>query len=118
MLLCELFADSSDYIEKMRASLMPTLIPLAAHKVGYVTIQSIMDKMRKKHTGMVIDRNLVMDVLDPQKVKLVDRIEGDRIYLSFPEENLRKVTDDQTELDAERVEDAAQKQAMKAIKER
>lgn len=112
MLLCELFDDSPlEVTDELKSALMDILTPMVASKVPFVTVQQVIDKMREMNTGMSIDRTLIFNLLDPDQVKMVKKIEGDRIYLSQPMPTDREVGEDDAEKEAEHVSDMAQKQA-------
>lgn len=118
MKLFELFADAAgdgDMISTLRQDAIDMLMPLAAQKVPYVTVQAIIDKLRTYETGITIDRALVMQILDPNAVKLVTKIEGDKVYFTLPDEQDRAVDDTQKVKDAEHTKSTAQDQAKKAV---
>lgn len=116
MRLFELFDDGPlDVTDDIRQSLMDVLTPMVASKVPFVTVQQIIDKLRDMRTGMAVDRNLVMTLLDPDEIKIIDKIEGDRVYLNNPESALRSVDKEDAEKEAEHVTDLAQGQAKKAM---
>jgi hypothetical protein len=114
MRLYELF-DDGNVTDDLKNSLMDILTPLVASKVPFVTVQQVIDKLRTERTGLSIDRSLIMDLLDPDQVKIVKKIEGDRIYLAPPEEEERSVTKDEMEKDKEHVADMGADQAKKNI---
>lgn len=120
MRLMELFDDEpSDLIGRLRADIMDILLPLAANGVPHVTIQQVMDKLHEQPLGVVIDRALVTQVLDPEQVKLVDKIEGDRIHFKQPDDGeVRKVDADEQEKEKARLSAKARKQAKKEITKR
>ena len=116
MRLDELFDDGPlNVTDDLAEDVMEILTPFAVAKVRYVTIQQIIDKLSQLGTGLSIDRGLIMDMLDPNKIKLVKKIEGDRIYLAVPGSEQREVDDDQAEKDAEHVSKQAAQQAQKSI---
>lgn len=118
MRLFEIFSDSvDDILESLRDDIVDFLMPLAAEGVAYVTVQNVLDKLRERQSGLEIDRSLVMQVLDPNKVKLVTKIEGDRIYFRIPLPDDRKVAADQKEKDQHHLASTALKQARKEIKQ-
>ena len=101
MLLFELYGDNddTDVIKQLRDDIVDLLIPLAAHKVPFVSVDKIVDKMREQRTGFEITKDLVFQVLDPNKVAIINRIEGDKVYFSMPTDEDRAVKDDQKEKD-------------------
>ena len=111
MLLFELFSDDGDVVQRLRDDIVDLLLPLAAHGVPFVTVDKIMDKMRGKRTGFEITRDLVFQVLDPDKVAIINKIEGDRVYFSMPNDEDRAVSDDQAQKDQNTVADKAAAQA-------
>ncbi len=89
MYLYELFSDKDDapvgdVMQGMRKKVIDILVPLAANGVPYVTIQQLVDKIGEQHSGISIDRNFVYTLLNPDEVRLVKSVEGDRIYLELP----------------------------------
>ena len=117
MLLLELFGDDdSDVIQHLRDDIVDLLVPLAAHGVPFVTVDKIIDKMRDKRTGFEINKALVFQVLDPDKVKLIDKIEGDKIYFSMPEDEDRSVGAEQKQQEQDAVANKATAQAQQNMK--
>lgn len=116
MKLMELFDDSGeDIVQELRSEILDSLVALAANGVPYVTVQSVIEKLREKGTGLAPDRALVMSVLDPNEVKLVTKIEGDRIYFTVPQKDARAVDDMEKERDKEKVQSKATAQAKKNV---
>ena len=116
MRLFELFDDGPlDVTEDIKQSLMDILTPMVASRVPFVTIQQIIDKLRSLRTGIIIDRNLIMTLLDPDQIKIIDKIEGDRVYLSNPAAPDRSLGQDDEEKEKEHVDDLAKKQAKKEM---
>ncbi len=116
MKLFELFDDGPlDVMGDIKDSLLDILTPMVASKVPFVTVHHIVDKLRQMKTGIAINRNLVMTILDPNKIKMVDRIEGDRVYLRNDDAPENSLTQDDKEKDQDHVQDLAQKQAQKSM---
>ena len=114
MRLYEIFDDSPlDITNDMRQNIMDVLTPMVASKVPFVTIQQVIDKLRQLRTGVSIDRNLIMSMLDPDKIKIISKIEGDRIYLSSPTSPTRSLNKNDEQKEKEHVADMAKKQAAK-----
>ena len=116
MLLRELFDDSLNITDEIRDYVMDVLTPMVAAHVPFVTVQQVIDKLREMRIGVSIDRGLIMSVLDPDKIKIIKKIEGDRIYFNDPEAPLRSINDKDEEKEKEHVEDLAGDQAKKEIK--
>ena len=116
MRLFELFDDGPlDVTDDIKQSLMDILTPMVASRVPFVTIQQVIDKLRQLRTGLSIDRNLIMSMLDPDKIKIISKIEGDRVYLANPSAPDRSLGKDDKEKEADHVKDMAQKQAQKGM---
>jgi len=116
MRLFELFDDSPpDVTDDIKQSLMDILTPMVASRVPFVTIQQIIEKLTQLRTGVMIDRNLIMTLLDPDQIKIISKIEGDRVYLSNPNAPDRSLGKDDAEKEKEHVDDMAQKQAQKSM---
>lgn len=124
MLLFELFVDDQNpsqddggpgpLVSKLRQACIDALMPLAAQGLPYVTIQAIIDKLKQQHAGIDIDRALIMQVLDPDQVKMVTKIEGDKVFFKMPDDQDRKVDDQQQQKDQQHVHTKAADQAKKA----
>jgi hypothetical protein len=120
MRLFELFAmdeddNSGDMQTSLRNDAIDMLMPLAAQGVPFVTVQAVQQKLGQNGSGIDIDRNMIMTLLDPNEVKLVTKIEGDKIYFQIPDADSRKVDDTQKVKDAEKTADKGTKQAVKKV---
>lgn len=114
MLLRELFDDRPvNVVDDLRSLVIDVLTPLAAGNIPFVTVQQIVDRLREARSGVRVDRNLIMTILNPDEVKIVKKIEGDRIYLSLPVRDEVSKTEDDEEREKERIRGKAQKQATK-----
>lgn len=111
MLLWE-FED--DIIGSMRSEILDALTPLAVNGVPSISIQSVAKKLAKMRSGIVIDRDLILKILDPDEVKMIVKIDGDNVYFKLPQKN-SKTSQDQAEKDKETVSRTAAKQAKKNL---
>jgi hypothetical protein len=122
MRLDEIFADAPDdglgVTGQLRQALLDLLTPMTANGVPFVTVQQVMDELWDHRSGLHIDRALIMNLLNPAQVRIVKKIEGDRIYITTPTPDQRDVSADEKEREQERLEDKATKQAKKNIKAR
>ena len=117
MRLVELFdIDSDNVTDGLRNAILDVLTPLAARDVESVTLQWIADTLRDMKSGMVVDRALIMTLLDPNAVKLVKEIDGDRVYLSTPTTPETEKAEEEEQKDKEKLEKKASDQAKKEIK--
>ena len=116
MLILELFDNGGELTNQIRQDALDIITPYLGSDLPFVTVNQIIDGLRNnsKH-GIVIDRSLVMSILDPDHVKAVSKIEGNRIYLAQPEDATRKVSVDDEGKDQEQVSDMAQDQATKQV---
>lgn len=116
MLLRELFERDQEpsMLAQLRREALDMLTPRAAHRQKYVTVQEVIDHLRELQTGLAIDRGLIMDILDPDQVEIVSKIEGDKIWLGIPQPDDKKSAEEEVS-DAEALENDAQKQAAKEI---
>lgn len=108
--------EEGGVVRELRNDILDMLTPLAANGVPYVTIQAIIDKMAEERSGVAIDRALVMHVLDPADVKMITKIEGDRVYFSLNDPEQAEKNDDEEQKDANKVSGMAMKQAKDNIK--
>ena len=82
MNLFELFqTDKLSVSDRLQQTAIDFLTPLVAHRVPFVTVQQVVDELRDAGPGILVDRALVMSILDPEKIKVVQSIEGDRIIV-------------------------------------
>lgn len=115
MKLFELFAEPPLEInDEMQNMLLDVLTPLVAQKVPFVTVQQIIDKMRDFRTGVALDRGLILSILDPRKVKAVQKIEGDRIYLNTGGAPDQANSENDADKQQDQIHKAATDQAQKA----
>lgn len=116
MLLYELF-DHTEMTEQLRQAALDYLTPLLSQNVPFVTMNQIIEALRQNHFGVVINRAMIMELLDPDQNEAIGKIEGDRIYLQQPDAEVRDVDAEDAEKDQEQVTDIAQDQAKKSIEE-
>lgn len=131
MLLLELFpeaagpddddqavSDHGEMTERLRQAALDVITPMLGINVPFVTIQQVIDRLSGARFGIVITPALIMQILDPQAVKAVNRIEGDRIYLTQAKDTAeREVDDGQQQKDQEHVGDMAVDQINKNLKQ-
>jgi hypothetical protein len=131
MRLLELFPDSADQdgqqdvpsegvmTQKIRQAALDVITPYLGSNVPFVTMQVLIDRLSSARFGIVITPALIQQILDPNQVKAIDRIEGNRIYLEQPNKDMpaRAVDQDQKEKDRAKVGDMATKQAAKAVQQ-
>lgn len=117
MRLFELFQeDPLDVQDEIKGTLLDILTPMVASHVPFVTLDAIIEKMSDFRMGVAIDKNLIMTLLNPDEIKIIDRIEGDKIYLNLGIPNERALGQDDVEKDKQHVSKMAGDQAAKAMK--
>ena len=119
MRLYELFNDDSGLSvqQQIQQSALDIITPLLANNVPFVTVQAVIDGLRQARPGVLIDRAFVMDLMDPDKVKAVSKIEGDRIYLQSPgTEGEHKAGKDEAKRQVDKIKSDAIQQAQKDVK--
>lgn len=116
MLLFELFDSNGDMMQKLRQEALNFITPLIGQDIPFVTVQQVTDALKNDQFGITINRGLVMQILNPDEVKAVSKIEGDRIYMNEPD-TTREVGPDEAEKDQDHVNDMAQKQASKSVQQ-
>jgi hypothetical protein len=94
---------------------MDYLTPLAVQKVESIPIQDIEDILKQARSGLIIDRGLIMQLLDPNDCKLVSKIEGDTVYITLPVADMSAKTDQDDERDKEKIANTASKVAMDQV---
>jgi hypothetical protein len=108
--------NSDSIMNQVRSAVVDILTPLASNGVQFVTVQQILDELKNSGTGVDIDRSMLMQILDPDQVKLVSSIEGDRIELSNGDNSPeRSVPKQQKQRDEEKIKNTAAQQAKKNI---
>lgn len=117
MFLFELFNDEGGMINLLRSQVVDFLTPLAAEKAEYVTMQEIADFLRDAKTGLMIDRGMIMNLIDPKECKMVKEIQGDKVYLALPLDDMSAKTEDNEERDREKVANTASTAAKKAVQD-
>lgn len=130
MFIRELFEDDGDGIDpgalqpkpagemlrRLRQAALDVIAPLLGQNVPFVTMKQMIDALSDARSGIVINPALVMQILDPDTVKAVSKIEGDRIYLQAPTGIEHDVDQDQKKRDDEHVSDMAVKQINRDMK--
>lgn len=112
MKLIEFFEDS--VMSEMRTTVMDVLTPLAARGVESVSLPALMMKLEDINPGIVMDRDIAMRILDPSAIRLISKVEGDRVYLDQPS----KISSNRNEKEAVKAEKRVNKMATKAAKKR
>jgi hypothetical protein len=108
--------DSDSIMDQVRGAVVDILTPLAANGVQFVTVQQILDDLKNSGTGVDIDRSMLMQILDPDQVKLVASIEGDRIKLSNGDNGSEQaVPAEKKQKQEEKIKTTAANQAKKNI---
>ena len=106
--------DDQDSEASFAQRILDILTPLAANGVEYVTVDQLIQKLKSVPSGLYVDRELIMSVLDPNKFPLVKSIEGDKLMLTKMQGADRSVTDKQADQEQEKIKDTATKQAVKS----
>lgn len=104
-----------DVHQTLASKILDILTPIASNGIQYVTVDQVIKKVQSIPTGMKIDRQMIMDILDPNKFPLVKKIEGDKLYLQSPIAD-RSVNDAQKDKEADKIKNDAAQQAVKAVK--
>lgn len=105
--------------QKIRQAALDVITPLLGQNVPFVTMQQMIDSLSKARFGIVITPAIIMDILNPDEVKAIEKIEGDRIYLVKPGADTgdREVAQDQEEQDKAHVSDMATNQINQELKQ-
>lgn len=116
MFLYELFeSEDGGMIAQLRQYVMDYVLPMVSHDVDSVPIQDIEDKLVSMKTGLAINRSLVQQVLDPTKLQMIKKVEGDRVYFNVDAE---QVTPDASQQEQERRTEKFHARATDAAKEK
>jgi hypothetical protein len=108
--------DPNSIMSQVRNAVVDILTPLVSNGITYVTVQQVLDKLKNSGTGVDIDRSMLMQILNPDQVKLVSSIEGDRVNLNNGDgDSQRAITQNQKQKEQDNIKDTAQKQAKKEV---
>jgi hypothetical protein len=120
MLLYELFEEAEDgMIAQLRQHVMDHVLPMVAHDVESVPIQDIQDKLTNLKTGLSIDRAIVQQILDPTKIKMIKKVEGDLVYFeTIPQQDTPNASEQEQERQAQHMQKRASKEAVDKVKNR
>ena len=103
--------------EQLRQAALDYLTPLLAANVPFITINQMLEALRNNRLGVIITREILIDVLDPDQIEAVSKIEGDRIYLGADDAETHEVDAKDAEQEQAHVTDMAQDQAKKSMAE-
>jgi hypothetical protein len=103
MLLFELFEDQTDddlgdnghddglkpqtggqMTQQIRQAALDVITPLLGQNVPFITMEQLIDRLSNARFGIVITPALIMAILNPDDIKAISKIEGNRIYLQGP----------------------------------
>lgn len=120
MLLREFLDDDGPkekgMMDMLRQQLLDYLTPLVAHEVAFVSIHDIADTLRNYRTGLTIDRGMIMELIDPDDMKVIKKIEGDKVYLDTVQAATSDASAEEKERDEKKIKNSAAKQAKKELK--
>ena len=119
MLLCEIFSTGGEMKDRLRQAALDIITPFIGQDLPFITIQQVIDALRRRDLGIMVDRGLLLDVLNPAEVKAVEKIQGDHIILAKPDGEDDQVENDQADQQKndDHVSDMAQQAAQTAIKQ-
>jgi hypothetical protein len=112
----ELMNESGGSSQSLASRILDILTPIASNGIVSISLDNVISKVQSIPTGLHVDREMLMDILDPNKFPLIKKIEGDQLYLQQPEVAIRSVDDEQKETEADDIKNKAEKQAVKNIK--
>lgn len=115
MRLCEFFGETDSLTDDMRSSILDILTPLASKGREFVSLSAVTKKLEELHPGISIDRDIAMQVLDPMEVKIITKIEGDKVYLAQPSPISSASNEKEAKKKADKVKDMAAKGAKKSV---
>lgn len=112
----EIIQESGGANQSLASRILDILTPIASNGIVSISLDKVINKVQSIPTGLQVDREMLMDILDPNKFPLIKKIEGDQLYLQQPELAIRSVDDEQKETEADDIKKTAEKQAVKNIK--
>jgi hypothetical protein len=111
------FQNKDGMSQRLRQAALDLITPMLGNNVPFVTMKQIIDGLSGARFGIVITPALIMDVLNPDEVKAVSKIDGDRVYLQKPGAPSHEVDQDQQEKDKEQVGTMAATQINKDLQQ-
>lgn len=113
MRLDELFADftANSLRQRLTQDILDLITPLLAQHVPFITMHQVIDLVRTTRPGIAIDRGTIMELLDPEQIPAISKIEGDRIYLQGQPPPGGESGEEAAEQDRKHVHDTAVQQA-------
>lgn len=106
---------SEDVRQSLTSKILDILTPIAGSGVEFVTVDQVIAKVKGVPTGLLVDREMIMDILDPNQFSLIKKIEGDKLFLQSPPQE-RSINDKQKETEAEKIKKTAAKKAADSVK--
>lgn len=76
----ELMEDSS--LLKLSDSIKDILTPLASSGLQYITMDQLIKRVQNIPSGLLVDRQLLMNIINPRSFPLVKSIGGDKIFFT------------------------------------
>jgi hypothetical protein len=112
MLLSDLFeatpiepVQAGPVMAELKQAAITLLVPLISQKVPFITVQQAVEALSAGNNGITITRQMVMDLFNSDQIEAVKRIEGDRIWLQYPDDEDHGET--QTKSSEDKVADLA-----------
>lgn len=62
------------------------IVPLISQRVPFLTMQQAIQGLSSSQQGVLITRQMIIDIFDPEKIKAIKKVEGDRIWFQYPDD--------------------------------
>jgi hypothetical protein len=99
----------------LQQAALDIITPLLGQDVPFITVNQVIDALKGDRFGIAINRAIVLQILDPEVIKAVSKIEGDRVYLKEPEGADHEVDAEDKQQEQDHVADMSQQQAAKDV---
>jgi hypothetical protein len=120
MFIRDLFEDF-ELAEPAPGQVMPELqqaatnmiVPLINQRVPFMTMQQAIQGLSSTEQGITISRQMIIDIFSPEKIKAIKKVEGDRIWFQYPDD---EHSDEQKTQGKDKVADMAAAEINKNLK--
>jgi hypothetical protein len=109
----DLMEDSTELTSEMKQRVIDVLAPLYSNGVTDISLSYLITKLKNMGTGLKVDHEFMANLLDPAKFDMVDRVNGDTVYLKAKNAAASLVSKDARKSDDKKIADTATKKAVK-----
>jgi hypothetical protein len=112
MRLVELFSDPVPYMKrKVKNAILDILTPISAHGASKVSIQDILDRLKKLDFGIELDAASIKPLLGPDAIPFVTDMDDNYVYLNGNSGQSQEMSEPDDEPKEDPITSKAKKQA-------